>query len=190
MIESYQKLHTGRLLLTTEDAGQAPEPAAVRALLAGIGLVGDPLPEVTGGFASGPRLLELIGFTGCAVQIDSGTGGGSGLVHIRIEGPLPRPALKYGRNSRPPRCPGCRAALAEWRQQVASQTQQEPLLRCAACGATRPATDWDWRRHAGCGRLFVSVEEVFPGEAQPLPGLLDRLVSLGAGPWRHFYVQD
>jgi hypothetical protein len=52
------------------------------------------------------------------------------------------------------------------------------------------AWDWDWKQQGGFGRLFVMVEEVFPGEAVPTPGLLDLLRDLDGTPWRHFYVQE
>ena len=65
-----------------------------------------------------------------------------------------------------------------------------PLLRCHSCGLIGPAWEWNWRRQAGFGRIFLIIEEVFPGEGQPLPGLLAALNALGVGPWQHFYVQD
>jgi len=189
VIDSYRKLHTGRLLLTPEDARRAPEPQALQALLADAGLAGAPLCKVPGSFAAGPSLLELIGFTGCAVQIGTAPDDDRDFVHVRIEGPHPQPILKHGRNSRPPRCPACRVPLADWAEQTAT-AETAPALHCAACGAQQPAECWDWRSHAGCGRLFVSIEEVFPGEARPLPRLIDLLSGLGIGPWRYFYVQD
>jgi hypothetical protein len=186
-----QKMHTGRLVLTPLDPEQGPDRSAVLARLHDLGLTGPALEKVAGGFAAGPALLDLIGFTGCAVQLDTDAAAGGTYLHIRIEGPHPRAVLKHGRNTRPPRCPNCGASLAGWREQYgAAHPGQEPQLQCSRCGGTGPARDWDWRHHAGFGRMFVSVEEVFPGEGQPLPRLLAALEGLGAGPWHHFYIQE
>jgi hypothetical protein len=62
--------------------------------------------------------------------------------------------------------------------------------QCAACGRLVPIRDLDWKQSAGFGRLFVQVEEVFPGEATPTPELMLLLARLTGGDWRYFYVQD
>jgi hypothetical protein len=64
------------------------------------------------------------------------------------------------------------------------------MLHCTACGERTPAWKWRWREQAGFGRVFLLIEEVFPGEGAPLPGLLRQLEALGVGPWHWFYVQD
>jgi hypothetical protein len=53
-----------------------------------------------------------------------------------------------------------------------------------------PFREWDWKGNAGLGRVFVVVEEIFPGEALPSPALTDVLERLSGSPWRHFYVQE
>lgn len=63
-------------------------------------------------------------------------------------------------------------------------------MQCDVCDATAPALRWRWGRHGGAGRSFVLVEEVFPGEAAPLPALVKALDALGAGPWGYWYIQD
>jgi hypothetical protein len=96
-----------------------------------------------------------------------------------------------GRNTRPPQCPGCRRPLREWRAQSAGwDSASAPTLQCAACNARTQAWEWRWREQAGFGRLFLSIEEVFPGEGTPLPGLLRSLEIMGVGRWLWFYVQD
>jgi hypothetical protein len=63
-------------------------------------------------------------------------------------------------------------------------------LACPACGHSAPPWGWDWKESAGFGRIFLTVEEVFPGEAVPAPALLDLLARITGCAWRHFYVQD
>jgi hypothetical protein len=47
-----------------------------------------------------------------------------------------------------------------------------------------------WRQNAGFGRLFVTIEDIFPGEAVPVPGLLDGLRRATGTDWHYFYIQD
>lgn len=198
MIPTPVAMHTGRMGFTPSDPLQAPDHATTVAALRGAGLLGAPLDGVDG-FAIGPGFNALVGFTGCAVQFDlaADTPTATNGPWLSVPEPLEAPRLMFGRNTRPPRCPTCRTALRTWREQLASTPidspgalDAPPALQCAACGRRSPAGRWDWGRHAAIGRAFVWVEEVFPGEAAPLPGLLKMLESLGVGAWRHFYVQD
>ncbi len=197
-------MHTGRMGLTPIDPLQAPDHPTTVALLLEAGLVGAPL-EGADGFAIGTAFDELVGFTGCAVQFDLPAADAPTAANgpwLRIPEQLQTPRLMFGRNSRPPRCPSCGAALRPWRAQLASALPASrhaldadapdtpQALQCGACHGSAAVWRWDWGRHAAAGRTFVWVEEVFPGEAAPLPGLLRLLEPLGVGGWRHFYVQD
>lgn len=184
-------VHTGRLLLTPRDPFFAPDPDALCARLAAAGLLGDPVPGALGTFLVGRRFLELVLFTGCSVRIEltPPVEGDGAFCHVRILGPYTTPSLMSGRNTRPPRCRACRASLRDWSRKRASSASAD--IRCPACGEVAPFWTWDWKEQAGWGRLFVQIEEVFPGEAMPAPDLMNLLRELTAGePWRQFYVQD
>ena len=182
--------HNGRLLLTPGDDQIAFERVALVDALRDCGLIGEPLGTDANAFLPGPGFLGLITFTGCAVQICTDPSQAH-FSHIRLLGPFPRPLLYHGRNARAPRCPSCGKSHPEWRALVAASGEEAPsTMPCAACGDDRPAWEWDWRGHAGCGRVLVAIEEVFPAEGIPSPALLGRLRQLGGGDWRHFYVQD
>lgn len=60
---------------------------------------------------------------------------------------------------------------------------------CTGCGHPQNPMDWNWRRKAGFSRLFIGIQEVFPGEAVPVPDLITALQGDGAA-WDYFYVQD
>jgi predicted RNA-binding Zn-ribbon protein involved in translation (DUF1610 family) len=184
-------LHTGRLVLSPQDPEAAVDRRSLAAALARIGLTGDPLAGRADAFATGAHFARLIGFTGCAVQIETTPTDAAAFSHIVVEGPHATPHLLCGRNTRPPRCSSCTKPLADWRARVrASVIAHAPDLHCPECGETAAGWRWDWRQHGGFGRSFVRIEEVFPGEGAPLPELLAALCALGAGPWRYFYVQD
>ncbi len=185
------RLHTGRLVLTPVDPQVAAAHERVIATARDLGLIGPALPHREG-FAVGPKFLDLIAFTGCAVQLNlEPPTSGAAFCHIRIPPPAPSPRLLSGRNTRPPQCPACRRPLRQWRDQAAHWDQASiPLLHCVDCGEQTQAWAWRWREQAGFGRAFVLIEEVFPGEGTPLPGLMRGLETIGAGPWHRFYVQD
>jgi hypothetical protein len=188
---NHVRLHSGRLILTPTDPWAAPTPQQILTTARETGLIGPALPEHDG-FVVGPRFLDLVAFTGCAVQLDlEPPARGAPFCHIRISTPTPSPRLLAGRNTRPPQCPVCRRPLREWQAQAAGwDSAAIPMLICGACGSRTHAWEWRWREQAGFGRVFLLIEEVFPSEGTPLPGLLRSLEALGVGPWLWFYVQD
>lgn len=196
MVPAYRPVHTGRLVLTPRDPNAPVDPERLEAALRAEGLIASSIADDTHAFEIGERFLELIAYTGCAVQLDTDASrGGKSMTHIRLHGPYVAPCLLSGRNTRPPRCPECGKGLAAWREQLPLQRSGSPQrwsreLHCGQCGTSAPNWRWDWGRHGGVGRCFVFVEEVFPGEAAPLPGFFDALRPVGAGEWRYFYLQD
>lgn len=192
-------LHTGRLVLTPTDPHRVPDIALLIEGLSRAGFLGAPwrpetpppgqgAPEPA--FAVGAGFLSLLTFAGCAVRIHEDTGAGR-FSHIRIPAVSAHPRLMIGRNTRAPRCAGCRAPLSGWRERVEHWAKHlHAGVRCPACGETRPPWLWDWKQHGGYGRAFVCIEEVFPGEAVPTPAFFEQLIRISGLGWRHFYIQD
>jgi hypothetical protein len=184
-------VHTGRLLLSTQDPFLLPDRTVLEAGLTSAGFLGEPLPGLEDAFLSGEQFLQLVTFAGCSVQIELSPAGDKPFCHIRFTGPFERPVLLSGRNTRPPRCPGCRTPLREWKPALAAWREGGTAdITCPDCGETHPPWAWDWRQKAGFGRLFIQVEEIFPGEAVPTPGLTTLLQRLTGSEWGCFYVQD
>lgn len=185
-------LHTGRLVLTPTDPGAGIERGRLADALRDAGFIGEAITGIDDAYAIGESFLQMIAFTGCAVQLDTAPKSeGGAFAHVLLRGPSAQPRLLSGRNTRPPRCPDCGKPLPEWRA-LAERWPNDPeaTLVCPNCACRAAGWQWDWRQHAGFGSSFVIVEEVFPGEASPLPALLDVLQGLGVGAWHHFYVQD
>lgn len=183
-------IHTGRLLLSTRDPLQCPDRARLTASLLATGFIGSPLADRDDAFVIGEHFFELIAFTGCAVHVESAPDAKAPFCHIRIVGPFARPRFMCGRNTRPPRCPSCRTPFPGWKEQLGSWNQDPGEVHCPACGDTGPPWVFDWKEKAGFARLFVQVEEVFPGEATPTPGLMGLLEGSTGVAWRYFYVQE
>ena len=185
--------HTGRLVLTTADPLADPDATLLVESLSRVAFIADRLPARRDAYAVGTNFLSLLAFTGCAVAIPSAprADAPTAFCHVRVSNLSPVPRLLWGRNTRPPRCPGCRVRLLDWRQRIADGPERPHCgVTCTACGDTRPPWRWDWKEQGGFGRLFVFVEEVFPGEAAPTPPLIDLLTGACGFGWRHFYVQD
>ena len=184
--------HTGRLLLTPHDPLQLADTKALQQALREAQFIGEPLPGGNLAFLAGEQFLSLITFAGCSVQIELlPPSDGRGFCHVRFIGPFEHPTLIHGRNTRPPRCPVCRAQQRDWKTLLPSlQEMETEKLPCSTCTAKHPARKWDWKGNAGFGRTFISVEEIFPGEATPAPALSAVLKQASGNRWRHFYVQD
>lgn len=183
--------HTGRLLLTMQDPFHQSDRSLLESCLVAGGFLGRPLTGRMGAFLVGDRFLHLVTFAGCSVQVALSPTGDGPFCHIRIRGPFERPLGIKGRNTRPPRCPFCRNPLQDWKQPLEMWDSGEPAdIPCPACGQVNPLWAYDWKKKAGFGRLFVQVEEIFPGEAVPTPDLMRLLENSTRSEWRYFYIQD
>jgi len=190
-----QPLHTGRLVLTPEDAYTLPADIhAIETRLRAIGFIGERLPGERADFSLGENFMQLVTFMGCSpfIRLEPGSDG-EPFCHLIVDGPYQRPRLRQGRNTTPPRCTACRKRIADW-QTVMARWEREGSdwsPACPHCGQRQDPARFDWRQSAGCGRLFLAVENIFPQEAVPTPVLLDQLSDASGNlPWRYFYLQD
>jgi hypothetical protein len=185
---------TGRLVLTPDPAQPAPQRDSLLVYLNDIGFIGTPLKDTkTAAFLVGDVFLRLITFMGCApnIELEPPMDGGS-FCHIRLAGPWPKPRLLRGRNTQPPRCMHCRSRLPEWERDldVWCEDPTHADVLCVRCGRGQHPVDLLWRQNAGFGCLFVTVEDVFPGEAVPVPGLMKGLGQTTGSVWQYFYIRD
>jgi hypothetical protein len=190
-----QPLHTGRLALTPENPYLRPEePARILAQLREIGFIGDRLADSDNRYLLGDNFMQLVTFMGCSPNIELNPGEpGQPFCHLVIDGPSERPRLLRGRNTTPPRCAGCRKRLEDWQTIFETWRQEAPGWQapCPHCGHLQDPATYDFRQSAGCGCLFLLVENIFPQEAIPSPALLHRLqATTDDRPWRYFYLQD
>lgn len=184
-------IHTGRLLLCTQDPYLLPERTRLTIALSTAGFIGTPLADRTDAYLVGERFLQLIAFSGCAVRIELSRGGDGPFCHVRFAGPFDQPRFLEGLNTRPPRCRNCRSPLQGWREDLAHWRRDRTMgIPCPACGEPRPPWAYDWRDKAGFGRFFIQIEEVFPSEAAPTPELTKLLERTSGSQWSHFYIQD
>ncbi len=185
---------TGRLLLVPDSLEWTASSAPVLAYLQESGFVGRSLDnEKPDAFLVGDHFLQLITFMGCSPHIElEPRGDGGSFCHVQVIGPLPELQLIRGDNTQPPRCGQCRGRLPHWQEELASwcvHPERADVL-CPRCGHRQRPVDLGWRRNAGFGRLFVAVEDVFPGEAVPVPSFLQGLQRASGVAWEYFYIRD
>ena len=189
------RLHTGRLVLTPEEAGFIPgDPRALMERLGEIGLIAGRLNGKDDRFLSGEEFIRLIDFMGCSpsIQLDP-TPSGEPFCHLAVCGPYDEPRFLRGRNTTPPHCEQCRKRIPDWEpiMQAWEEAPENYLAECPHCAHRQNPSSYNWRQNAGCGRFLLTVENIFPHEAMPSPTLMKTLrETSGNQPWHHFYVQD
>ncbi|MET0066696.1 MAG: hypothetical protein ABW076_10180 [Candidatus Thiodiazotropha sp.] len=190
-----QPLHNGRLILTPQSPYWAREDlSTLIEKLHSIGLIEQPLANQPKRFLLGDEFMRWVSFMGCSPFIRLSPGDeGEAFCHLAVDGPSPRPRLITGRNTTPPRCEACRKRITDWQQAFEAWREQAAgwMAACPHCGHEQDPASYDFRQTAGCGRLFLSIENIFPQEAIPDPGLLTHLQTASDGqPWHYFYQQD
>ncbi len=193
-MKGQQTIHTGRLVLTPEDPYHRPDDIEpILGLLQAIGFIGEPLSGGETRFLLGERFMQLVNFMGCSPLILLRPGeSGQAFCHLVIDGPSERPRLLHGKNTTPPRCAACRKRLPDWLANFEDWRQEGDywLAACPHCAWRQDPVTYDFRQSAGCGRLFLLLENIFPQEAIPSPGLLTQLRNITGQPWRYFYQQE
>ena len=176
----------GKLILYPTDPETAPPAAqALSNSLHLLGLIGQPLGTDANGFLAGEHFLQLISFVGCspAVCLNPQEERTTGLCHLSILGPFDSPQLLFSQDCRPPRCPSCQQSLPNWKE-FADKRE----IVCKRCGASQQGGDITWGRRAGYGRIFIEIHNIFPGEAQPVAGLLNQLETETGLSWDYFFT--
>ncbi|WP_296810001.1 hypothetical protein [Thiocapsa sp.] len=190
--------HVGRLILTPRDAELCPDRDRLVYTLSEAGFIADHIPDRECAYRVGPAFFALLAFVGCAVAIASDPQTGNPFCHVVVPPAAAHPLWYQGRNTRAPRCPGCRARLSDWTLRVEQfehsastpgSDRQDSAVVCPICGECRQIWSWDWKQQGGFARLLIQVDEIFPGEAVPTDAFLDLLARESGCAWRYFYVQ-
>jgi hypothetical protein len=167
-----------------------PDPTGLVLQLRHLELLDEAIPE--GGYRAGPELLSWISFTGCSPAVLlADPGDGRSFTRVRVLGPFPRPRLLAQSGRSRPRCPHCRAGVSGW-QQLLPEWHAHPQQSwiCPRCQQATPAVALDWRHYGARGRLLVEITGIFPGEASPVPSLLDTLQAATGVCWDYAWGPD
>lgn len=152
-------------------------------------------------YPTGPHFLQLITFLGCSPMIELeapsapatlATDSASGkFCHVFLSS---SESLRFRADPRTPipRCPACRAPLADW-QPLLKAWQAHPKnsrWHCKQCGHKGDITALSFRKSAGFGRSFVEIRGIYPSEAVPGEALLNTLKSITGTDWCTLYIKE
>ncbi len=154
--------------------------------LESIQLIEAPLSSTPQQFHTGKRFLQLLTFMGCSPAVPLEQNGGPESCTIKLLGPYSAPQLIRGSNTRPPRCPNCRQTPQDWEAQL--NTAMNQTKNCPNCGELITIDSLNWRQQGGVGSTFLTISQVFPGEAVPVASLMHCLEEDGSS-WDYCYIQ-
>jgi len=144
-------------------------------------------------FLVGEAFLHLITFMGCSPYIELEPQlDGKSFCYIHIDGPWTELQLRYSDKTQSPRCHICHKRITTWKETLELWLAQpiNNIIECPHCSNKQSLLDLSWRKDAGCGYLFINVENIFPGEAVPVPKFLTKLATITNTTWQYFYIQS
>lgn len=159
--------------------------------LQNIKFIGDQLQSSN--FLVGDNFLHLITFMGCSPYIELEPQlNNKPFCYVHIDGPWLKPQLRYNHHTKPPRCNKCRQRMIHWQQFIKLWLEYptQNLIECPHCHQQQCLLDLIWRKDAGCGYLFINIENIYPGEAVPVPKFLTELATITNTTWQYFYIQS
>ncbi len=177
----------GSLFLHPIDPAQVIASDLLVETLHAIGLIGTALTAPHAGWRVGDAFLQLLTFMGCSphIRLEPASATDQDFCHLFVRH-FAQPTLLSHPLAKPCRCAQCGKPMAtHWQALDLHATHWD----CPFCGNHhKTLTELRWRTDAGYGRQFCEVHSIYPGEAQPVDALLDRLAQLSATPWRYFYA--
>ena len=147
------------------------------------GFIAGPIANQESSFYSGNKFLDYIAYMGCspAIQFEA-SDGNQHFCFIRIHHYDNARLIVSRKQARAPHCPHCNKPVKEWQNNKTQET-----LYCGQCHTTSNIAEFNWRKMAGYGRMFIEITDIFPKEAIPQQILLDKLTAISKTDWSYFY---
>lgn len=144
--------------------------------------IDQPVSGIDNAHYTGENFLRMVTFLGCSPTIQFSSDDGSSFCFVRIQA-LEKPRMiRSQKQLRPPQCPECGKPIKHW------QTfDDESSWSCPHCEQSFAAHECNWKHMAGFARTFIEITDIYPKEAIPQPGLLDKLHDLTGCRWDYFY---
>ena len=145
--------------------------------------IAGPITNQESSFYSGNKFLDYIAYMGCspAIQFEA-SDGNQHFCFIRIHHYDNARLIVSQKQARAPHCPHCNKPVKEWQKNKTKET-----LYCGQCDTTSNIAEFNWRKTAGYGRMFIEITDIFPKEAIPQQILLDKLTAICKTDWSYFY---
>jgi Zn ribbon nucleic-acid-binding protein len=164
----------------------------ITAVLKDIGLIDGPL-GVDDFYSAGPAFLDYLSFLGCAptVVFDPPTAdsiGSGDFYHFHCPAVSGQPVFRSDGFSYTPKCPACKESVSNWREWWSEGRLENRA--CSSCGTQLSPDQLNWRRRAGCARIFVDILGIHAETVKPVPGLFEALEKATGVAWQYFFVED
>ena len=179
-------MNQGILILHPENIDNHPDVQQVTQLLLQEGFIGSTIDGMHNGYSAGEAFLQLITFMGCSphIRFEPEDEQDKSYCYITLAA-CDTLQMRVSQHARPPRCCACKKPVGKEWQTAVSQAE---LITCPHCHLQQRPDQLVWRNDSGMGRFFIEIHNIFPGEAQPVPRLLQQLQSIDASQWRYFYL--
>jgi hypothetical protein len=147
------------------------------------GFIAETITNQKSSFYTGNRFLDYIAYMGCspAIQFEASKSN-EHFCFIRIHRYDKAKLIVSQKQARAPHCPHCNKPVNEWQKNKTQET-----LYCGQCHTTANIAEFNWRKMAGYGRMFIEITDIFPKEAIPQQILLDKLTAISKTDWSYFY---
>jgi len=153
------------------------------------GFISHPLhtTQENNAFFSGDHYLDYIAYLGCSpsIQFDISSINGdpnSNFCHVKIHLYDTEKLIVSQQQARAPHCPKCSKPVKNWQDNLTGEQ-----ILCDQCNSLSAIKDYNWRKMAGYGRLFIEITDIFPKEAIPQQLLLEKLKNISKTDWVYFY---
>lgn len=149
------------------------------------GLLGE--AESGNRFLAGDRFLSLICFLGCSPHIElAPTADQQPYCFIELGSSPDELQCAFGLNTRPARCPDCRAEINPLGLRPAAESCAH--VPCPGCGESLDLAALNWRKKAMFARCWIAIHNVREAEAVPHDSLMTHLLEQTAVSWRIAYL--
>lgn len=181
-----------RLVLVPKSSHWLPDPEQdLEKALQDMGLAG--LELAPGYLAAGEAFLEYLSFLGCAPTVlfepPSREAIGTGqFYHLLVLPFRSRAVFRSDALTYKPKCPHCKTLLNEWRDWWGDGSCAEQP--CPVCGESLNPMMVNWRRRAGCGRVFIDILGIHAETVKPAQRIFDELEARTGTAWQYFFVED
>lgn len=181
-------MNQGILILHPENIKSQVDPKQVTRLLRNNGLIGRAIDGMQESYSAGEMFLQLITFMGCSphIRFEPEDEQDKSYCYIMLA-TCETLQIRMSEHARPPRCCACKKPAGKGWQTAVSLGE---LITCPHCHQQQRPDQLSWRSDSGMGRFFIEIHNIFPGEAQPVPRLLQQLQSTNASQWRYFYLHS
>ncbi|EMI53027.1 hypothetical protein RSSM_05541 [Rhodopirellula sallentina SM41] len=98
-----------------------------------------------------------------------------------------KPGVTCGCNIRDPLCPVCATPAGDWGDLIGAWHDTNAAFNCADCGHGCSIPDLNWQHVAGFARCWITIQQIYEGDAVPVDEFLASLADTTGCEWRYLW---